>query len=39
MLAEGAWNNAKSLLSDKNIKIVVNAIELLSNLTLTDTIC
>ncbi len=38
MLNEGAWSNAKNLLSEKNLDVVIAAIELLSNLAICESI-
>ncbi|CDW80778.1 e3 ubiquitin-protein ligase chip [Stylonychia lemnae] len=38
ILNEGGWDNAKSMLFEKNLQIVIAAIELMSNLALTSTI-
>jgi hypothetical protein len=38
MINEGAWTNARNLLTDSNMHIVSAAAELMANLALTETI-
>ena len=38
MITEGAWTNSRNLMYDKNPKIKIASIELMANLSLTETI-
>jgi hypothetical protein len=38
MFSSGAWSNARNLLSEKNIEVVIAAIELMANLSLSEAV-